>query len=449
MWLAETVTPLFVLDQQRKVLFFNRGCEQLSGWDAGDVIGQVCDYVSEPDHEQIESLTGSLCPPPEVLEGSETHVPTFFVDRSGQKQARMTRFVPLDQGDGSIDRILGIVSPLSPTTSAASSPPDRQLHAELASIRADLRRRYDVTTLVGQSAIFRRMLRQVEVARRSVVNVHFVGETGTGCEHLARLLHYQGPSKRHAFVPVDCARLTSDELASTLADVLNDAAETESSHLRPGTLFLKNVDRLPADLQRLIVDHWGDDESPSSLRLTSESLRPLSEAVDCDAMGDDCFQLLSSLVVSVPPLRERMDDFPLIAQDMLERDNRDRESQVAGFAEEVWSLFRRYRWPGNQRELQAVVQEARARCTGKLIVAADLPFRFRTGREAQQIRPRSAPAFVTLERRLADVEREHIRNALEASGNNKSRAAEQLGITRPRLYRRIQELGLSEASDET
>jgi DNA-binding NtrC family response regulator len=181
----------------------------------------------------------------------------------------------------------------------------------------------------------------------------------------------------------------------------------------------------------------------------SESLTPLSDARFRDSMRDEFFQLLSSLVIHVPPLRERMDDFLLIAQDMLERDNRDRESQVAGFAEEVWSLFRRYRWPGNLQELQAVVQEARARCTGKLIVPDDLPSRFRMGQEAQRVSPSPPLEMVSLKQRLAEVERAHIRHALELSGYNKSQAAEQLGITRPKLYRRMQELGISDSTDET
>lgn len=449
MWLAETQTPLFVLDARRKVLFFNRGCEELTGWEAGDVIGQVCDYVSESDYDQVESLTGSLCPPPEVVEGQEQAVPTFFVSRDGQKRARMTRFVPLRQHDGATDRVLGIVMPLSPSTPSSLVPPDRQLHAELASIRADLRKSYDVTTLVGRSAVFRRMLRQVELARESEVSVHFVGEPGTGREHLARLIHYQGPSRRHAFVPTDCARLTSDELADTLNQLFQDSSDTETSLPRPGTLYLKNVDRLPVDLQRLITDRWTNGPSFPSLRLMSESLTPLADAVAADTMRDECFQLLSSLVIHVPPLRERMDDFPLIAQDMLERDNRDRESQVAGFAEEVWALFRRYRWPGNLRELQEVIHEARAHCVGKLIVPADLPFQFHTGQEAQRVRPSSPQAMVPLEQRLADVEREHIRHALELSKHNKSQAAHRLGITRPKLYRRMQELGLGDTSDDS
>ena len=111
-WLAESLTPLFVLDARRKVLFFNHGCEALTGWSAGDVIGQVCDYVSEPDYSQVECLTGSLCPPPDVLAGHEQSVPMFLMTRSGEKLTRMTRYIPLVEDGGAVSRILGTIAPL-------------------------------------------------------------------------------------------------------------------------------------------------------------------------------------------------------------------------------------------------------------------------------------------------------------------------------------------------
>src|SRR5690606_9532178 len=110
--------------------------------------------------------------------------------------------------------------------------------------------------------------------------------------------------------------------------------------LRPGALLLRNVDELPADLQNDLVERF-TGPNPPALRLMSDSQRPLDEAVAGDRMSVECCQLLTTLVVRVPPLRERMEDLPLLAQDMLERHNRDRDSQVSGFTEPVWSAFRK------------------------------------------------------------------------------------------------------------
>jgi DNA-binding NtrC family response regulator len=441
MWLAEAATPLFLLDARRKVLFFNHGCEVLTGWSAGDVIGQVCDYVSEPDYSQVEALTGSLCPPPEVFDGREQSVPAFVLTRDGDKLARLTKFIPLKNDDGSVDRVLGVISPIPDPPRPLTNAPDRQLHAELAAIRADIRKRYDVTSLVGQSAIFRRILQQITLARQSRVSVHLQGEPGTGREHIARLIHYQSEDRLRAFVPVDCRRLTPDHLRKMLEHVFTEVAQSEIPHLRPGALLLRNVDELSADLQNELVERMAGPDSPQ-LRLMSDSCRPLEEAVAAERMSVECFQLLTTLVVQVPPLRQRMEDLPLLAQDMLERHNRDRDSQVAGFTEPVWAAFRKYNWPGNQDELQQVIREAREACTGKLITAGDLPFRFRTGQEAQRVNPPRPDRLQSLAERLEDVEREHIRQALVLSDQNKSQAAERLGITRPKLYRRMQQLGL-------
>lgn len=442
MWLADAATPLFLLDARRKVLFFNHGCEVLTGWSAGDVIGQVCDYVSEPDHSQVESLTGSLCPPPDVFDGREQTVPVFLLTRSGEKLARLTKFIPLTGDDGSVDRVLGIISPIPEPPRPLANSPDRRLHAELAALRADIRKRYDVTSLVGQSPALRRLLQQIALARQSRVSVHLQGEAGTGREHIARLIHYQSEDRLRAFVPVDCRRLTPDQLRQMLEHVFTEVADSEIPHLRPGALLLRNVDDLPADLQSELVQRFTVPDPPA-LRLMSDACRPLEEAVAAERMMVSCFQLLTTLVVQVPPLRQRMEDLPLLAQDMLERHNRDRDSQVAGFTEPVWAAFRRYNWPGNQDELQQVVREAREACTGKLITLGDLPFRFRTGQEAQRVNPPRQERLQSLAERLEEVEREHIRQALQLSDQNKSQAAERLGITRPRLYRRMQQLGLA------
>lgn len=442
-WLAETTTPLFVVDARRKVLFFNHGCEVLTGWNAGDVIGQVCDYVSEPDPSQVESLTGSLCPPPEVFDGQEQSVPTFVVTHSGDKLARITRFVPLAGDESTVDRVMGIISPLSEPSSPRETTPDRQLHAELAAIRTDLRKHYEVTSLVGQSAVFRRILRQFEIARQTMASVHFEGEAGTGREHLARLIHYQSDDRLRAFVPIDCRHLTADQIRETLDHIYTEVAESEIPHLRPGVLYLRNVESLPADVQSEIVERWGGPEPPS-LRLMSDSCERLESSVAADRLSANCFELLTSMVVRIPPLRERMADFALLAQDMLERQNRDRDQQVTGFSDPVWVAFRQYNWPGNQQELQEVIRQARDVCTGTIITAGDLPFRFRTGQDAQRVSPSRPREIQSLEERLEDVEREHIRQALELSGHNKSQAAERLGITRPKLYRRMQLLGLGE-----
>jgi len=157
--------------------------------------------------------------------------------------------------------------------------------------------------------------------------------------------------------------------------------------------------------------------------------------------------LLSEFTIDLPALRERADDLPLISQSVLESQNVGADKQIGGFTSEVSELFAKYDWPGNLSELEAVIVEARAACGGSLITVRDLPFRFRTGLDAQAVGPSLAAEPMNLEELLARVEADHIRWALAAARSNKSQAAALLGLTRPRLYRRMEALGMAQGED--
>ena len=152
----------------------------------------------------------------------------------------------------------------------------------------------------------------------------------------------------------------------------------------------------------------------------------------------ELFYALTSIVISVPLLRDRPEDLPLLAQFFLEESNRGAEHQVTGFHDDVLQKFLRYNWPGNVGELRAVVIESRSLCRGPTIELEHLPFRFRTGVSAQSIGPVIRRRAEALDPLLLRVEKEQIEMALAESHHNKARAAELLGITRPRLYRRME-----------
>ncbi|MEW4530972.1 sigma 54-interacting transcriptional regulator [Maioricimonas sp. JC845] len=450
-WLTQAREPIFVLDNRRAVLFFNHGCEELTGWTAADVIGQICDYVSEPDPQQIEHLTGGLCPPPEVLDGVPQSVPARFVHReTGDIHERQVHFVPLNDSQTESTRILGLITlPRHPM--AVSEPsPQQQLHADVAALRSRLQQRYSIETVIAGTPAMQRVLAQLDVARHASCPVLFVGEPGTGREHLARVIHYQGPQRLKAFVPLDCRQSTTFELKRSLKRLLppSPADEPTALPLQPGTLYLKDVDHLPRELQEMLVEYRDRfDAGEESIRLMAAASAPLEAAVADDRLLEDLHYLITPLTIAVPPLRTRTEDIPLLAQHVLEQLNRDQERQVGGFTPDVLTLLAKYNWPLNQDELEAVIAEAYQKATGPLITAEDLPFRFRTGMDAQRVSPPVTPQPIDLQSRLDDFEREHIRRALEQARQNKSQAAELLGLTRPRLYRRMEALGLV-AGDE-
>lgn len=463
-------TPVFLLDAARRVLFFNAGCETLTGWPADDVVGQVCDYVTEADPQQVESVTGSLCPPPEVFSGSPTSVPAYLTLRNGRSAARLLNFYPLVGAAGEVETVLGVIAPIEQPKQHTETTPAQQLHAELAALRISLRQRYGLKLLVCHSAAMRRVLEQIRLAVASASAVLLLGEAGTGKEHIARTIHYESEHRSRAFVPLDCRRLAARELKQTFRRLFeqHDGETPPISSLQPGSLYLSNVECLSRDLQEMLVRRVESPESrvespdPSrlsgsgfwtfdsglSVRLMASSTADVAEAVEQEHLREDFYYLLTPLQIALPPLRRRLEDLQPLAQLFLEEGNRGEEQQVGGFTESVWVKFREYNWPGNLDELALVVGEARAACTGTAIQGKDLPFRFRTGLDAQAVGPAVAPRPRPLEPLLKQVEAEQIRLALDESRYNKSKAAELLGITRARLYRRMQALGI-EDRDET
>lgn len=446
-------TPFFLLDARRRILFFNAGCAELTGWSANEVTGQVCDYARESDPAAIESLTGCLAPPPEVLAGREASVPTEILRRDGKQVTQMIHFFPLTGDEGKVVAVTGIMLPIGQPAQPSETPPARRLHAELAALRSGLRRRFGEGSLIGQSAAMRRAQRQIQLAAASRAGAMLLGEPGTGREHAARLIHFGGDLAGRSFVPLDCRRLPAIDLKLTLRRLVDAARESVSggpaTSLQPGTLFLANVEAMPRDLQQFVVEAVDSIESKAGggLRLTASTATDVEQAFESETLVDEFYYRLTAIRIELPPLRERGEDLKLLAQAFLEERNRGNEKQIGGFSEDVWQQFADYNWPGNLDELSQVIAEARDECTGELIHRKDLPFRFRTGLDAQSVGPAVRPPEMPLAELLEKVEAEHIRAVLAQVRFNKTKAAELLGIPRARLYRRMQALGIEDAEE--
>lgn len=448
-WLNAVQTPVFLLSASRRVEFFNAGCEEETGWAADEVVGHLCEYATEGDHQSVQSLTGSLCPPPEVLAGREMSVPAYLTNREGKALPRLLHFFPLHAENGRVAGILGIITPIGEPARTADASPTTQLHAELGALRIALRQAYAVKTLVCRSQPMTRVLEQVRLARQSNTALLLHGEPGTGKEHFARLIHHESDAGRKSFVPLDCRRLPAHELKQTIRRLL-EADGDESSHvpaLQAGTVYLVDVEHLPRDLQVRLAEAFHADSRRDRLplRLMASTTIELEDAVGDDRVCPEFYYLLTPLCIRLPPLRRRPEDLSLLAQHFLENLNRGDEKQVGGFAEDVWKLFRQYNWPGNLDELAIVVEEAHAACSGELVRGTDLPFRFRTGLDAQSVGPILAPKPAPLEPLLAKIEKDHIESVLGQCRQNKSKAAELLGLTRARLYRRMEALGIEDS----
>jgi DNA-binding NtrC family response regulator len=239
-------------------------------------------------------------------------------------------------------------------------------------------------------------------------------------------------------VPLACAALETNLLRSTLRALRAKHAAQRSAG---GTLLLGEVDSMPTEAQEDLLEFLADGSL--GMRVVSTSTRLLGEVEAEGRFSHDLACRLSTLVIELPALVRRLDDLPLLAQALVEETNATSTRQMAGFTAEAIDLLAAYPWPGNVDELLAVVQAAHERAQGGEITAPDLPKQIHWSVDAVNHPARQDEPIVLVEF-LARVERELIARAMRRAKGNKSKAAKLLGLTRPRLYRRLVQLGLEQ-----
>ncbi|MBW3597899.1 MAG: sigma 54-interacting transcriptional regulator, partial [Planctomycetes bacterium] len=274
------------------------------------------------------------------------------------------------------------------------------------------------------------------VARRRA-NAVLVGPPASGREHAARTIHALRRSDPPApLAPIDCTLADAEILQSTIVALVQRGLEKRSAE--PGVLLLLDVDQLPREAQAELAGFL--DVPDFCLSALSTASRPLS------ALGEDCFRgdlamHLSTVVIELPPLHQRRQDIPLLAQLVLEDANAESERQLSGFAESALDALAAHPWSGEMNELVAVVREARRRASGPRITRADLPERVDLAADAAAHPPREVERIV-LDEFLEQVERDLLERALREAKGNKTLAAELLGVSRARLHRRCEQWGL-------
>jgi DNA-binding NtrC family response regulator len=283
------------------------------------------------------------------------------------------------------------------------------------------------------------VFRQLRLADPATT-VIFQGEPGTGKQHIARTLHYRGSTGRRAFVPLVCRDLAPFDVRALLKQA-REAAEVDAP-TAPGTLYFQNLEDLSRELQDSLLE-WLTSPPPR-LRFFFGSRLPLSALRELDRFVEGFWLAISDLVIEVPPLRLRGDDLALLAQYFLEERNRGRDAAetLDGIDPLTLERLKEHDWPGHVRQLQAVIRDSAERATGPLLAPGDLSFGFQAATSARAAASPHRDALVPLDELLAKVEREQLEAALQAARGNKSRAADLLGVTRPRLYRRLTELGI-------
>jgi len=449
--LESAVQPLYVLDDSLVIVYLNGACREWLGPIAEELLGRPCVYDSGGEKSAADNLAAGLCPPPAVLEGQEVAAAVTYV-AGEQTLFRRARFVPLRWADEPVLCTIALVDghdssqPL-PESSLPESDEAQELHQQLQRFRQRKCLRYRAQTVVGVTPAARRAAAQSDVAAATGANVLLVGPPGSGRRHLAEAIHYgstggkgDSPAKIGAFpplVPLECGLLDTELIQSTVRSAIALANER-------GTLVLCDADRMAVEAQAALAVALASPNFP--WRAIATAAAPLLELAKHGMFREDLAAILSTITIELPPLAKRRDDLPLLAQALLEEQNARGGKQLGGFAADALDRLCAYSWPGNLTELAAVVAECHLHAAGTQVTRADLPERLRMAVEAA-VRPRRKEEPIQLDEFIARIERELIRRALSRSKGNKAKAARLLGLNRPRLYRRMVQLGLIEKEE--
>ncbi len=325
---------------------------------------------------------------------------------------------------------------------------------ENAMLRQALKKEHRFRDLVSKSPAMQRVFELAQVAARSNSTILVLGESGTGKEVIARTVHAESPRAQGPFVAVSCAALTETLLESELfghekgaftGAVARRKGKIETA--QGGTLFLDEVGdispKLQLDLLRVLEERrfhrvGGNELIEVDVRVIAATNRDLEKAVAEASFREDLYYRLNVIRVTLPPLRERKEDIPLLVEYFLERLEAELKRHVRVSPEAMAALLA-HAWPGNVRELRNVLERGAVVAQGEVVKPADLGLGPALARE-----PAAASGPSTLE----DMERRHIAEVLGYASGNISQAARLLGIDRVTLYNKMRKYQLKRNGEE-
>jgi DNA-binding NtrC family response regulator len=331
---------------------------------------------------------------------------------------------------------------------------NRRLKEEVSSLRQMLDLRFGFDSIIGRAAPMEKLFEQMRQVAPTKSTVLIVGESGTGKELVAKALHQASPRRNERFLAINCGAIPSDILESELfghergaftGAVTRKIGKFELAH--QGTLFLDEISELSPELQvkllrvleeRQIMRVGGNELIDVDFRLIAATNRDLEREVDEGRFREDLYYRLKVVSLRIPPLRERLADLPLLAENFLRGFAEREHKEPMHISKEALAILSSYSWPGNVRELRNVIESAAVFHPGGEIRAEDLPTDFR-----RTAVPAPAPASVQVvagpPKTMAEIERQAILETLERTEGRRSDAARLLGIGLRTLQRKLKE----------
>ena len=331
------------------------------------------------------------------------------------------------------------------------------LAVENESLRAQLTSSLQISDIIGNSPKIMELFETIRMVAPTDATVLILGESGTGKELVADAIHHNSPRASNPLIKVNCAALPESLLESELfgheKGSFTGAVSRREGRFKLadcGTLFLDEIGEmsfaLQAKLLRVIQDRTfervgGTETIDVDVRLIVATNKDLDNEVKEGRFREDLYYRLNVIPITVPLLRERREDIPVLAEHFLNIISERNKKGLRGFSPSAMDLLTRNQWKGNVRELENVVERAVIMARGELVQPEDLPANLRQGESEETI-------GVTPGRLLSEVEKEAIIKTLELTGGNRTEAAKLLGIGRRTLQYKLKEYGLSSPGEQ-
>ncbi|SPD71916.1 PAS modulated sigma54 specific transcriptional regulator, Fis family [uncultured Desulfobacterium sp.] len=424
--LAEGV---FTIDRRWRITSFNKRAQEITGYNREEVLGRNCWNIFKSD------LCQSSCPLKTTLETGVMRMDQD-VRIAGKYGKRLSILVNTSVLKNKDDEVLGAVETFRPLISTEKSG---QVAAPATT---------GVSDIIGKSSILSAMLKLLPDIASSEASVVLEGESGTGKELVARAIHNLSPRSDGPFVAVNCSALTETLLESELFGhekaAFTGAINSKVGRFelaRGGTLFLDEVGEIKPDIQvkllrvleeRVFERVGGIRPISMDARLIAATNRNLIQDVRQGRFREDLYYRLRTIPLTLPPLRQRVEDIPLLVNHFVSRLNAKYQKNVRGLDPKVMALLAQYHWPGNIRELQHLLEYAFVFVKGPVITIAHLP-KLQEAEEGPTSKAHPNDAV------MREDELQGIIKALEKSGGRRDHAAKSLGISRSTLWRKMKD----------
>jgi two-component system response regulator HydG len=433
---------LMVVDTTGSILSVNKALQTMTDYSHQELIGQKCSILNCSifnlareqcgDHWCLLFKTGSMnmrrCT---VMRKDGTYVPVL-------KNASL-----LHDSKG---RVIGAVETITDISEIVEK--DKQI----AAIRRHLRSEDAFQGLIGASAPMLQVFSLIENAAQSDAPVIILGESGTGKELVARAIHQLGERKKRPYVKVNCAALTESLLESELfghvKGAYTGAYKSRAGRFemaQGGDIFLDEIGDLPLStqvkllrvLEEKVIERVGDSKPiPVEVRVISATNKNLSSLVETGAFRKDLYFRINVIPIHMPPLRERVEDIPLLAESFFRKLRIKSGKSIEGISNLALEVLMKYLWPGNVRELKSAFEYAFVTCREPLIQPHHLPPDILNEEKSLKDVTAMAPT-------KQEIKKRQLIDALARAKGNQSVAAEILGISRVTVWNRMKRLGIT------